>query len=66
MNTTSISYTLRAKFISKDGSGRVAYSTTRGLSLETALDKKTALLERVSHCVSASVTPETKATKGRN
>lgn len=50
-------YTLRASFISKSGyksSKTLAYN----LTLEEAIEKKTQLLERVPHCVTASITPD--------
>ena len=56
-STTSNTYTLHASFISKSGH-KSPKTLAYNLTLEEALDKKTDLLERVPHCVSASITPE--------
>lgn len=50
-------YTLRASFISKSGR-RSSKTLAYNLTIEEAIEKKTDLLERVPHCVSASITPE--------
>lgn len=52
-------YTLRATFQADDG--RKSTKTTPGLSWQSAMDQKTALLESCPWCLSASMTPERRA-----